>query len=364
MVADIALAASARTWPDRLHRFLLDHGGGRVSDRLMTAEQAAASVFDVLLIDDVCSFLTPHLVTTIKRAGSEVIGVYVPEDGSDAKRRLLECGISDVIESEATPEEFLQKINLAFAHRSVSSQDDDIARRPLGIGVTGPTPGVGMTEVAIALSRAMSDMVGTVLIDLDPTWPSVAQRLDLPVHPNIRTAVDHALHHPERVTTALHQVGRLGVLGGRADGGRGAPIGRHEILSVLAALRSDADVVIADLGPLTDVHDGLVREFDTIIAVGSATPIGVTRLMKAIDGLADARRGQSVLAIVNLPIKSGFRKAETLDELKRAFPGLTVVALPFDPRLGDAAWDGSTRSGRSYRRAVDSIADVVAANLP
>ena len=81
MVPDIALAASAREWPDRLHRFLLDHGGGRIVDRVMGADQAASTSFDVLLIDDVCSFLTPRLVAVVKQAGAEVIGVYMPEIG-------------------------------------------------------------------------------------------------------------------------------------------------------------------------------------------------------------------------------------------------------------------------------------------
>ncbi|HUP17291.1 MAG TPA: hypothetical protein VM848_14720, partial [Acidimicrobiia bacterium] len=65
MGPDIALAASAREWPDRLHRFLLDHGGGRIVDRVMTPDQASDAGFDVLLIDDVCSFLTPRLVTML-----------------------------------------------------------------------------------------------------------------------------------------------------------------------------------------------------------------------------------------------------------------------------------------------------------
>ena len=57
---ELALAASARGWPDQLHRFLLDHGGGRVLARVMGPEQAAHDAYEVLLIDDVCSFLTPR----------------------------------------------------------------------------------------------------------------------------------------------------------------------------------------------------------------------------------------------------------------------------------------------------------------
>ena len=72
---DIALAASARNWPDQLHRFVLDHGGGRIVDRVMGPDQAAETPFDILVIDDVCSFLTPRLVDVVKSRGSEVLGV-------------------------------------------------------------------------------------------------------------------------------------------------------------------------------------------------------------------------------------------------------------------------------------------------
>ncbi|HSM44944.1 MAG TPA: hypothetical protein VK969_08005, partial [Acidimicrobiia bacterium] len=66
MGPDIALAASARDWPDRFHRFLLDHGGGRIVDRVMAGDQVGDTRFDVILIDDVCSFLTPRLVAKLK----------------------------------------------------------------------------------------------------------------------------------------------------------------------------------------------------------------------------------------------------------------------------------------------------------
>ncbi|HZD24441.1 MAG TPA: hypothetical protein VE569_13740, partial [Acidimicrobiia bacterium] len=274
MTPDIALAASARDWPNRLHRFLLDHGGGRVVDRVMSADQAREADFDVLLVDDVCSFLSPHLVSVLKQSGSEIIGVFAPQDGSDAKRRLLECGISDVIETEASPEEFLEKVIQALDHRTRVTNDHLDRTTTVSIAVTGPTEGVGMTEVALALARSLSRRIETVLVDMDPVWPSIAQRLDLGVHPNIRTAIDHALHNPHRLTEAVHELGELRVVGGRADGGQGAAISRHESRALIDSLGTTTDVVVADLGPLRHVEGGLVREFDTVIVVGTGGPIG------------------------------------------------------------------------------------------
>lgn len=329
-------------------------------DRLMTAERAREGSFEVFLVDDVCSFLTPSLVSLMKTRGVGVIGVYDPEDGSDAKRRLLECGISDVIEAEATPAEFLAKIGQTLEHRVPGSPTDfPSATSTLTIAVTGPAEGVGMTEVSIALAQSLSSSVDTVLIDLDQTWPSIAQRLDLPVHPNIRTALDHALHRPDRLGSALHLLGDLMVIGGRADGGQGAPVSRHETLALLDALSGIGEVAIADVGRAKDIEGGLLREFDAVVAVGTASPVGVARLMRTGEHLRSQYPGRSLLIVVNMIDSSSFRRSETLAELEHALPDVPVMTLPHDRRLGGAAWDGTLVSGRRYRKAVDSMADVV-----
>lgn len=363
MTAEIALAASAREWPDRLHRFLLDHGGARVVDRVMSAEQAQASRFDVLLIDDVCSFLTPRLVAVLKRGGSEVIGVFAPEDGSDAKRRLLECGISDVLETEASPEEFIVKIEATLAHRLPVAEAEMVGSDTVAIAVTGPSAGVGITEVAVALAVSLSAKTSTVLIDLDPVWPSVAQRLGVGLHPNIRTAIDSALHSPERVPQSISRIDSLGVVGGRADFGQAAPLSRHEVVSLLDCLGEHASVVIADVGPLGAADGGLVREFDTVITVGAPDPVGVTRLIRTVGHLESAHPGRSVLGVLNMTGRGGFRNNEVTLEVERSFPDLPVVTLPYDAKVSDAAWDGRVAAGRQYTRAVAGMADVVVRSL-
>lgn len=363
MGPDIGLAASARDWPDRLHRFLLDHGGGRIVDRVMGPEQAAAGTFELLLIDDICSFLTPHLVSMLKQSGIEVLGVYVPGDGADAKRRLLECGISDVIETEASPEEFLQQINQTLAHRIVAASPGAPSARPLTIAVTGASEGVGMTEVSVALANALGTRIPTALVDLDPAWPSVAQRLDLPVHPNVRTALDHALHSPDRLGSAMHTLGSLNVVGGRADGGQGEAISRHESLILIEAMSEVCEVLVADLGPLFAVAGGLAREFDSVIVVGAGNPVGITRMMKTIDAALSANPEQSVLAAVNLGSSSGHQRREAFSELANAFPAVPVVTIPYDRHLAQAAWDGSLVTGPRYSKAIDAMSDVVVRSL-
>lgn len=364
MIPDIALAASARDWPDRLHRFVLDHGGGRIVDRVMGPDQASESSFDVLLIDDVCSFLTPRLVTLLKQSGVEVIGVYMPEDGSDAKRRLLECGISDVIETEASPEEFLAKIVSTLAHRSEPPMAfDDDTSPAFKLAVTGPCEGVGMTEIAIAIAASLAAEVATVLVDMDPMWPSLAQRLDLPVHPNIRTALDHALHRIDRLPEALHSVGDLQVVGGRADGGQGPDISRPDSMMLLDALGSIGEVVVADMGPLLLTAPGVLREFDTVVLVGTADPVGIARLIRSGAALLARESSRSVLAVVNKAIGGSYRRSEVLGELDRALPDLPVMVVPYEPRLEQASWNGALVTRGGYFKAVQAMSDVVIRSL-
>jgi MinD-like ATPase involved in chromosome partitioning or flagellar assembly len=363
LIPDIALAASAREWPDRLHRFLLDHGGGRIVDRVMAHDQALSSSYDVLLIDDICSFLTPRLVALLKQSGVEVVGVYVPEDGPDAKRRLLECGISDVIETEAAPEEFIEKIASTIAHRVIPDAANPATTSVLSIGVTGASEGVGITETSVALARSLAGSTPTVLVDMDPVWPSVAQRLDLPVHPNIRTALDHALHRVDRLSDAVHVVDELMVVGGRADGGRGPAISRADVMTLVDALAALGDVLVADLGPVPSVEVGVIREFDSIILVGTGDPVGVARMIRTANELLDVGPEQSMLAVINKVPSSGYRQAESMSEVSRALPALPVFTLPFDKRVEEAAWDGLLSRRGSFAKSVRSMSDVVVRSL-
>jgi len=365
---DIAMAASARDWPDRLHRFMLDHGGGRVVDRVMAADQATSMSFDVLLIDDVCSFLSPRLVSLLKQSGSEVIGVYLPEDGSDAKRRLLECGISDVIETEATPEEFLAKVRATLAHRvSLPTPEAPKSSPAFRIGVTGPCEGVGITEISIALAHSISESLDTVLVDFDSTWPSVAQRLDLPLHPNIRTAIDHALHRPDRLSESFHDSGRLAVIGGRADGGQhegiSSEISRADALMLMDAIGVVADVLVCDLGPMGEFSSALTREFDTLMVVGTATPVGVGRLIRTVGAILVRNSGSSLVAVANKTGRGGFRRSEVAGEIGRALPDVPVMTLPFDPSLEDAAWNGTLAGKGRFARSVQEMSSLVARSL-
>jgi hypothetical protein len=61
--------------------------------------------------------------------------------------------------------------------------------------------------------------------------------------------------------------------------------------------------------------------------------------------------------------RGGFRGGEVTREIQRSFPDLTLVTLPFDPRVSAAAWDGRVDAGRSYSKSMAAVADVVVRSL-
>ncbi|MGH8913071.1 MAG: hypothetical protein ACRDZM_00965 [Acidimicrobiia bacterium] len=359
---EIALAASARDWPDRVHRFLLDHGGGRVRVRVMGAEQALADQYEVLVIDDVCSFLTPRLVRSLRELGREIVGVYSPVDAPDAKRHLLESGITDVIESDASAEEFL-----TVAAGTLMQPRPNLVAVPkdhntFRVGVIGPLGGVGATEVAIGLASALSASRSTLLLDLDQHNPSVAQRLDLPLHPNLMTAVDSA-HHSGDLDEAIVDFEGLGIVGGLADPGN------QELPAIeIEGLLDDVgglgyEVLVADLGSLAADRFHVLR-FTALIAVGLATPVGMSRLVRTVQSFASITGPDDVVAVVNRVGTGGRRRAEIKSEMARLMPGMPLVLLPEDRALEGAAWDGTRPSRGPFARALGRIAELIAEAMP
>lgn len=363
MTPDIALAASAREWPDRLHRHLLEHGGGRVVARVMGPEQTAEATFDAILIDDVCSFLTPRLVSAVKKSGAEVVGVFSPTDGSDAKRRLLECGISDVIETDAAPEEYLEKVMAALAHRLPVSMETPAASVGWSIAVTGASDGVGVTEVAVALARGISNELKVSLVDVDPTWPSIAQRLDLPLHPNIRTALDIVAHGSGDLEAASHVLGEMSVVGGVADQGSGSPLAQSEVVMLFEALSESVDVLVADLGPLQHSVSGVLRGFDAVALVGTGDPVGITRLLHSAERAMEQIPAEAIVLVANKTFRRRYYESEIRRELQSSFPDVPLVVLPFDQRLSESIWEGQPSRRGPFARSVGRMASLIIERL-
>jgi MinD-like ATPase involved in chromosome partitioning or flagellar assembly len=324
----------------------------------MGPEQAVHDEYDVLLIDDVCSFLTSRLVQRLREVGREVVGVYSPGDGPDAKRRLLECGITDVIEADASAEEFVAAATAILTHREVTIPDPPRISATFRIGVVGAGAGTGVTEVSIALARQLAARRPAVLIDLNQTWPGIAQRLDLPLHPNLRTAVDLAHHSPDRLHEAIHETNDLAVVAGLANPGVGSEVSGHELRSLVEDLGTCGyEFLVADVGAMSGDIPELLN-LGMLVVVGTASPVGLTRLVRVVQRLV-AGRHPEILAVVNRVARGGHASGEIRSEMNRSLPGTPLILLPSDPRIESAAWNGLIADRGRFHKAMKDVAGLL-----
>ena len=369
---EVALAVSARVWPDRLHRFLADHGGARVRAQVLTPEDALAESYEVLIIDDVSSFLTPRLVQELQRRQRMILGVFDSADGQDGKERLRECGVDQVIESAASAEEFVIAVRALVALAPYQRVDEPIEPEELKTGgrliaVGSPPGGCGSTEVAISLATRLSRSGPTVLIDVDELAPSVAQRLGLRLLPNLRTAIDAIQHRRGDLGRCLQAFGEVSVvcgLSGERDWMEIRPIELHDVVS---ELRSTFRFLVANVGPLLDVggfgegeRSGLSRSVvasaDSVLGVGLGHPVSVSRTIAWSIAATSVNSRATRFLIINQAPRSIYRRGEIRLEVARA-TGLAVEFLPADGRVEAASWLGKPVVSGKFRRSVDRLAD-------
>jgi hypothetical protein len=231
------------------------------------------------------------------------------------------------------------------------------------IALAGVTDGVGSTEVAVGLARALAPSLSTVVVDLDPVWPSVAPRLDIPLHPNLRTAVDKVLHDSKGMGVAIHRLDELSIVGGAADQGNAGPISHTEIAMLLDVLLSSFEVAIADLGSLRNARGALMGRFDSIALVGSGDPVGLARLLRAIEQVLGMVDEDSLVVVVNKTPQGRYHSTEIRSELMSAYPRIPTVLMPYDRRVTESMWQGSVSRAGRFARSVRQMTGVIEESL-
>lgn len=381
---EIALAVSTRQWSEGLHRFLVDHGGARVRLYVMRPEDAFSERFDAILIDDICSFLSPRLVAKLNRMGRRVVGVYSPAEFPDGKDRLLACDVTEVIESDAPPEEFLALLERLEIEREPDPPDGarrqsapqtgaDRLRRMVAVG--SPPGGCGATEVAIAVARRLAERYEEVgLLDLDQRAPSVAQRLGLALHPNLLTAIDAVQHHSDSLESCwLAPPGSsLRVLPGVPNPADRAQLRQNEVAEVLLESTRLARATVVNFGhwdaapgdqPFWDtggsVSDAVLRTACVLVAVALPSPVGMIRMIEWLGEIRARHPGLAVHVVVNRAPGALSARRALFEELCAAVGQVRIAFLPDDPRVAEAAWNGVLVERGKFRRGCDRLADRV-----
>jgi hypothetical protein len=99
---------------------------------------------------------------------------------------------------------------------------------------------------------------------------------------------------------------------------------------------------------------------DSVLGVGLPSPVGITRLLSWAAGAAALNPTAPMHLVVNRRPRSRYRRAEVMEEIDRAIPGVAISFTPDDPAVEAAAWTGSLVSSGLYVRTVRKLADRIA----
>lgn len=367
---EVALAFTADVWVEELHRHLSDHGGARVRTLVVDAEGAVEEGYDVLVTGHRWPALTRGLVADAHARGRSVLGVHDREEPASSEH-LRVLGVDGLIESDAGPEALTRAIIAVAGAREdrPASTSDAFDSRVGRLVVVGGAPGSGRTEIAVHLARTLAQHCRSTLVDADDVAPAVAQRLGLPIEPNLRAAIDAVEHGVGALDSCLIDAGTRGrVLVGLPNAAAWMQVRPGEVLRVVDRVADRVDIVVADgAGPLEDLSGAtsrgryataraLVGEADAIVAVCDASPHGIARLLTWIVEARTLAPTTPMMVVANRAPAERFRRGELFEEITSSAPVFDVVFLPFDTRVSDAAWRGVPVGRSPFARALAPVA--------
>ncbi len=234
--------------------------------------------------------------------------------------------------------------------------------------VWGPAGAPGRTTVALGLADAFAARgLSVLLIDADPYGGCVATLTGLldeaPGLAAACRAANAGRLDVARLAECCRMVGgTLRVLTGLRDPRRWPELRSSALEVVLSLGRWLADVTVIDCGFSLEDDDELaydtvaprrnaatlaaLRAADRVIAVGSADPVGMSRLIRDLPRLAEAlepagrSEGERVLVVANRireGLLAGNPRSQVEQALARHASTPLFAALPMDPAAADAA---------------------------
>ena len=352
---DVVIAAGGAPWEEaalrevetssvlRLARRCVD-----VADLLAVAHTDLASA---AIVSAELGGLDVDAVAQLERAGVQV-AVVAPAPGRCEAlgiRRVLRLGDLDDI-----------------ARETWSQPEPAAARRAPLVAVWGPAGAPGRSTVALGLaSSAAARGVETVLVDADTYGGTLGQLLSVLDDVSGLVAACRAVNNgrPGEVGDHLLEIDpALRLLTGLPRADMWPQVRSSALQGVLDELRQRAALIVADVGaPLepatgagpsrnqTAVH--VVESADAVVVVGRPDPVGLSRLVRAVDDLASVAPHVTPVVAINMMRSSlGWNEREVRATVHRLTGIEPVVHLPYDR----GGLDLAVMSGRTPRAAVPS----------
>ena len=268
---------------------------------------------------------------------------------------------------------------------------DGTAGAGMVVAVWGPTGAPGRTTVALSLADEVARLgAATLLVDADVYGGTVAPAIGfLDESPGLAAAC-RAAGRARLDPTTLAQLcwqarPRLRVLTGIPMAARWPDLRTSAIPAVLTAARDLARCTVVDCGFSVETDEevsydslaprrngttlAVLDNADVVLAVGSADPIGMQRLIRALGELRDAEVRTPARVVLNR-VRRGAVPGDTAGELSTALARFAdqspAAMLPYDVDTLDAAvangrFVAEVKPTSPFRKAVHALAVEVAA---
>ncbi len=383
MSVPLLTAVSGAVWESDLVAALerSDHGVIVVrrcvdlADLLATATTGQARA--VLLSADLRR-LDRDALARLAAAGVVPVGLFPPGD-EDAERRLRQLGVTSVLPADATAAEIAGAVLDALAEAAGGSEafgDPLAALAALGdterpaldegpslpepaegrvVAVWGPTGAPGRTTVAVGLASEVAGLGrSALLIDADAYGGVIAQVLGLlDEAPGLaaacRLANNGALDLPGLATHSRQVSPTLRVLTGISRADRWPELRPSALEMVLELARRLASTTVVDCGFGLEQDEELaydtmaprrngatlavLENADLVLAVGSADPVGLQRLVRGLVELREALPEVTPRVVVNR-LRDSAVPAGAEKQVRAAlarFAGITdLTFVPYD----------------------------------
>lgn len=369
----------------------------RCADLAEALAVAHAGGADVVVVSEQPQ-LDREAVSQIAALGIAIVGVPSSPDSADHLRAL---GIEHIIPGNADGAGIVATVIHAAEQQptAVAPQDADAGPRVVYegrlIAVWGPAGAPGRTTLAVNLAAELATRASALVVDADTYGGAVAQALGLlDEAPGIAALARASLHgtltHDTVHRHALTVGPGLRVLTGITRAERWSELPAAALEPVWELLRAHAHHVVVDLGFCLERDEELqydtrapqrngatlsaLAAADVIVAVGSAEPLSMQRLvhgLAALDAVAPASATPRVVAVnrVRAAVAGARPREAVADALMRHSGVEEVWTIPFDAKGCDAATlAGQTLAERapssSARRAIAGIAQAIAASAP
>ncbi len=340
-----------------------------VGDLLATA---AAGQADVALVSLDAPGLDRDAVDHLRRHGVRPVAVLpVGPDRDPASLRAHRIGVRAVVAADELDA-------LADVVAAGEEPDPTVTREPeetAGSGqpgrvvaVWGPAGAPGRTTVAIGLAAELGRTQRTILVDADPYGGAVAQQLGIVDEISgmlAATRVAATGQLPERFGSVQRSLDhRLSIVTGLPRADRWVEV-RAGVVQHLLEVAAGHGHVVVDTGfclesdPATDAGRAgrntmtlaALEVADDVVVVGSADPVGLSRLARSLVELAEVTGRTDPHVVVNrMRPTLGWAEADITAMLRGAAPVESISFLPDDR----AAVDRALVAGRSLVEIGDS----------